>query len=115
MKLNNEKNNNLEESLYSNRDISDINQNKYSDKKVSSNGKSSEINVLKLKNTPSKNINFDLNLEPLDTIDNFSQKSFKENKRKQSKTLKKSFRKLLSVKNRNNHNEKERFSCIIFK
>ena len=115
MKLNNEKNNNLEESLYSNRDISDINQNKYSDKKVSSNGKSSKINVLKLKNTPSKNINFDLNLEPLDTIDNFSQKSFKENKRKQSKTLKKSFRKLLSAKNRNNHNETERFSCIIFK
>ncbi len=29
--------------------------------------------------------------------------------------MKKSFRKLLSAKNRNNHNETERFSCIIFK
>ena len=103
-------NNNIDDYLYSERDFSEgLN---YVDSEVNFLGseKKDTIKVTKLNKRFNNNkINFDENLEPLDTI---STNIEKENKLTQSKSVKKTFKKLLTF---NNLNKKERLSSLNYR
>ena len=112
--INNEKYNeinSLEENLYSEHDNDESIKNNNSKLLLSEKNPNKEIKVTKLKKIEKDNkINFDFNLEPLDTVSINTDKDINKNK-KSKKKIKKTFKKLLTF-NKKSLDEKENGSVF---
>ncbi len=98
-KMNDYNSNDINEDLYSEKGFSEKLTKNESEKNFLVNKKTNEIKVTKLKkSTDQNNINFDFNLEPLDTV---SKNTDKQNKKYKNKKVKKTFKKLLSYSKSN--------------